>query len=321
MRYVTVAAAAALTVGVLAAPSLSSDRGQETEWIQATCEIEEGEPSESEGALHVRGETHHDVIYMDLGDGAGFQPVGSNTIVMDYDVSLKTGNGQSGGTFAADLPALGASFSGHFNGQIRAGMLTARAVGEGSGAMAGAKMKARIVQFVPSEAQLEWMCEGGEVAKAVTVFAHIRTANRADYQRTECVIATGPPAPSDPIEGVFVVRDLPYLGVLFDESGAQVGTNEGVVSLEQNADGSGWIRGTLEIRDAVMGEFDGSFAAIYENFEWAGRGEADGVGDHEGKRLTMDVRSFHPDVATCGPAPSAQGWIDGAQWDVSVKVK
>ena len=318
MRFTAVTAAVALLVGVLAAPSLSSDRGDEVEWIQATCKIEEGEESTRGGSQHVRGEKHHDTIYMNMGEG--YVRVGSNLIVMDYDVGA-SGNGRGGGTFAADLPALSAAFSGHFNGRIEAGMLTARAVGDGSGAMEGAKMKARIVQFVPSEEQLVWMCEGDEVAKAVSVSANIRPAKRVEYQRAECVTPTGGAAVNEVVDGVLTIRDLPYLGVLTDEAGNQTGTNTGLVDLDlDRTSGKGWIRGTLTIRDTIMGDFDGTFRARYRDFAWEGRGEAQGVDEDEGKRLKMDVASFVPDEAACGPAPQA-GWIDGAVWDVEVKIK
>lgn len=165
-----------LVVGVMAAPSVSADLEsadpvETVEWVQATCIVEHGDEVSDAGALFVQGEQHHDVVYMDL--GSGYVPVGTNLISMDYDVSLETGDGQGGGTFLAELPGLDASFSGHFNGLIRAGMLSARAVGDGSGAMAGAKLEGRIEQFSPTAEQLAWMCDGGEVHKAVKVTAQI----------------------------------------------------------------------------------------------------------------------------------------------------
>ena len=173
-RLATVAAAAILAAGVMAQPGLSEDGSEAVEWIQATCTVEQGEEASDAGALYVRGEKHHDTILMDLGEG--YVPVGTNLISMDYDVSLETGDGQGGGTFLADLPGLDSSFSGHFNGPIRAGMLTARAVGDGSGAMAGARLEGSIVQFSPTEEQLTWMCGGEAVHKAVKVSAQIRPA-------------------------------------------------------------------------------------------------------------------------------------------------
>jgi hypothetical protein len=159
-----------MMVGMVA--PATADSRVAVEWIQSTCRVEPGEQHTTNGALHMRGETHYDTIWMDLGEG--YVAVGSNLIVIDYDLSLNTLNGRGGGTFAADMPGLGSSFAGHFNGGIKGGMLTAQAVGEGSGAMAGAKMTARIVQFQPTAEQLTWLCNGGEVTKAVTVSALIR---------------------------------------------------------------------------------------------------------------------------------------------------
>ncbi len=170
MRLTVAAVAAAMVVGVVA--PASADGRVPVEWIQATCGIVGGDERMSGGALHVRGEAHDDVIWMNL--GAGYVMVGTNEIGFDYDVGLKTLNGRGGGTFLADLPGLGSSFTGHFNGGIKGGMLTAQAVGDGSGAMEGAKMKARIVQFQPSDEELGWLCDGGTVFKAVAVSALIR---------------------------------------------------------------------------------------------------------------------------------------------------
>jgi hypothetical protein len=170
MRLTVVALAAVMVVGVVA-PAAADERVA-VEWIQATCRVDPGDTTASGGALHVRGEGHHDVIWMDL--GSGYMAVGTNTISFNYDVSLATLNGRGGGTFLANMPALGSTFAGHFNGGIKGGLLTAQAVGDGGGAMAGAKMTARIVQFQPSSAQLGWLCDGGDVTKAVAVSALIR---------------------------------------------------------------------------------------------------------------------------------------------------
>jgi hypothetical protein len=173
-RRATAGVAAMLAIGVMAMPGLSADGEEAVEWVQATCTVEPGDESSDAGMLFVHGEKHHDTIYMDL--GSGYVPVGTNLISMDYDLSLETGDGQGGGTFLAELPGLDSSFSGHFNGDIRAGMLTARAVGDGSGAMAGAKLEGRIVQFSPTGEQLAWMCGGEDVNKAVKVTARILPA-------------------------------------------------------------------------------------------------------------------------------------------------
>jgi hypothetical protein len=160
-----------MAMGVVA--PASADSRIAVEWIQATCAVEDGVPHASGGALHMRGETHHDVIYMDPGEG--YVPVGSNLIVFNYDISLKTLNGRGGGTFLAALPAYESSFEGRFNGGIKNGMLRARAVGTGrGGAFDGARMTATITQFQPTGEHLEWMCGGADVVKAVAVSALIR---------------------------------------------------------------------------------------------------------------------------------------------------
>lgn len=171
LRLTIAAVAAVMAMGVLA--PASADSRVEVPWIQATCAVDPGVPHSSGGALHMRGETHHDVIYMDLGEG--YVAVGTNLISFNYDISLKTLNGRGGGTFLAVLPAYDTSFEGRFNGAIKNGMLTARAVGTGhGGAFDGARMTATITQFQPSEEQREWMCNGADVVKAVAVSALIR---------------------------------------------------------------------------------------------------------------------------------------------------
>lgn len=171
MTRLTVMAVALLVMLGVVAPASATDSRIAVDWIQATCQVDPGEQSINDGAMHVRGEMHYDTIWMDV-EPFGYVPVGTNLITFDYDVSLKTLNGRGGGTFFASLP--GSSFSGHFNGGIKGGMLTAQAVGDGSGLFDGAKMTALIVQFQPDDDQLEWLCDGGEVTKAVTVSALIR---------------------------------------------------------------------------------------------------------------------------------------------------
>jgi hypothetical protein len=166
----TIALVAVMTVAGVAAPA-SADEGIPVEWIQATCGVDPGDEWASRGAAHVRNEVHHDVIWKDVGEGQ-LAPVGTNEIRINYDISLKTFNGRGGGTFLAQLPDF--AFAGHFNGSIRSGLLTARAIGDGSGAMAGAKLEALIVQFQPTEDQLSWLCDGGTVYKAVSVSAVIK---------------------------------------------------------------------------------------------------------------------------------------------------
>lgn len=171
MRLAIAAVAAVMAVGVFA--PASADSRVAVDWIQATCLVDEGVSQASGGALHMRGETHHDVIYMNLGEG--YVPVGTNLIGFNYDISLKTGNGRGGGTFLAALPAFESSFEGRFNGGINGGMLTARAVGLGrGGAFDGARMTATILQFQPTDEQREWMCGDVNPDKAVAVSALIR---------------------------------------------------------------------------------------------------------------------------------------------------
>ncbi|MBT8166086.1 MAG: hypothetical protein HKO63_03105 [Acidimicrobiia bacterium] len=171
LRLTIAVVAAVMAVGVVA--PASADSRIAVEWIQATCSVDAVVPHQSGGALHMRGETHHDVIYMDLGEG--HVPVGTNLIVFNYDISLKTLNGRGGGTFLAALPAYETSFEGRFNGGIKNGMLTARAIGAGhGGAFDGARMTATITQFQPTLEQLGWMCDGADVVKTVAVSALIR---------------------------------------------------------------------------------------------------------------------------------------------------
>lgn len=170
MRKAIVMAMTALLVLALAVPvAAGGAEHMDASWLQATCDKSGGEATATGGSVHVRGELHGDVIYMDFGDG--YVAVGQNTILFDYDVSLKTMNGRGGGQFDVALGFLGvpAGFSGHFNGHIGPDGLRARAVGEGSGFFEGDRMTATIQQVPPES----WMCGGETVYKAVAVTATI----------------------------------------------------------------------------------------------------------------------------------------------------
>lgn len=167
-RAIVMVMAAVLALAMATPASASGAEHTEASWLQATCAVEGVEPAFTDGSMHVRGEVHHDVIYMDGGEG--YQAVGENTIVFDYDVSLTTLNGRGGGSFEVELYGLPApAFVGHFNGSIEAGLLTARANGKGGGAFAGDLLSASIRQIEP----FAWMCDGGTVYKAVAVTATI----------------------------------------------------------------------------------------------------------------------------------------------------
>jgi hypothetical protein len=150
-----------------------------------------------------------------------------------------------------------------------------------------------------------------------------------EYTRTECVLATGPPAVLERTgngDRVLHIRDFPYLGLLTDASGNLTGSNSGVVDIEVNdidvnpVRGTGSIRGTLAIRDAFIGDFDGTFSAPYKGGVWEGRGVATGIGDDAGKHLTLAVRGLDP-VGVCGDPPPGLSWADAAAWTVLVREK
>ena len=174
MRKAIVMAMVALLALTLAAPAASAKaEHMPASWLQATCAVSGGELALSGGSIHVRNELHSDVIYMNFGEG--YVAVGENAILFDYDVSLNTMNGRGGGQFDVALGFLPApaGFSGHFNGHIGPDGLRARAVGQGSGVFDGDWLKATIEQFQPTSEQLEWMCGGEMVYKAVAVTATI----------------------------------------------------------------------------------------------------------------------------------------------------
>ena len=176
MRKAIVMAMVAVLALTLAAPAVSAKaEHMPASWLQATCTIDPVPPTYAGGSMHVRGETHYDEIYMNF--GFGYVQVGENTIVFDYDLSLATFNGRGGGTFevSVDLnPYVPFAWtgSGHFNGQIKAGMLRARAVGHGTGDSEGDLLAATIRQIDPEDFE-DFMCEGGEVVKAVAVSGRI----------------------------------------------------------------------------------------------------------------------------------------------------
>jgi len=158
------------------------------------------------------------------------------------------------------------------------------------------------------------------MAAAVPVSA--APPNASTFARTECVIATGPPSVVNQTghdDQILHIRGFPYLGFLTDGDGDRTGVNSGLVSIDLNTnEGTGSIRGTLQIRDAVMGDFDGSFSAHYRDFVWQGRGAATGIGDSAGKLLKMRVGGLDP-VATCGDSPvPGLDWSDAGTWSVTI---
>jgi hypothetical protein len=141
----------------------------------------------------------------------------------------------------------------------------------------------------------------------------------AAFVRTECIIATGPPlvTQTGSDDHVLHIRDFPYLGFLSEGPG-QTGTNSGLVDIDLNlATGSGSIRGTLTVRDEVMGDFDGRFSGHYKDGAWVGRGAATGVNDDVGKLLKMELVGLDPEDV-CGDSPSPMGWADAARWEIVI---
>ncbi len=157
------------------------------------------------------------------------------------------------------------------------------------------------------------------VVAATALPAQAAPPDQAEFARTECVIATGPPRVVETTGQAVHIRDFPYLGFLTDGSGTPTGTNSGFVDIDLNlAEGTGSIRGTLTVRDAVMGDFDGRFSAHYKDFAWEGRGAARGVNGHAGKLFKMRVVGLVPGD-TCGPPIPGIGWSDAARWEVMIK--
>ena len=153
-----------------------------------------------------------------------------------------------------------------------------------------------------------------------TVPAAAAPAERVEFSRTECVyLDPNEPPPSIKFNKKMTVvhyRDFSYVGVLRDD-GIETGSNSGVVDVDLNLRrGTGSIRGTLAIRDQVMGDFDGRFSGNYESFAWTGRASAKGVGQDSGKLLKMSLEAISPTECPVheefGPAR------DGAIWTVSI---
>ncbi|MDH3470985.1 MAG: hypothetical protein OEM94_06680 [Acidimicrobiia bacterium] len=139
--------------------------------------------------------------------------------------------------------------------------------------------------------------------------------DKTEYSRTECVFATGPPGAVEMTgkdDMIWHIRDFPYVGFLTDD-GEPAGINSGLAAIDLNTkSGSGSIRGTLTVRDEVMGDFDGFFSGHYKDGEWQGRGSAGGVDDDAGKLLKVRLEGLDVE-ATCGAGAS-----DAARWEVEI---
>ncbi len=86
--------------------------------------------------------------------------IGENTIVSNSEINTETGEGHAFGTFSGFFSALGGGFDGTWTGKI-SGFLTTdfqfhgRAVGKGTGELAGQKQKLILRAVAPEEVPLE----------------------------------------------------------------------------------------------------------------------------------------------------------------------
>ncbi len=141
-------------------------------------------------------------------------------------------------------------------------------------------------------------------------------ADGAEYSLTECVYPDGP-STEPAIRGNLVrYRDLAYVGIL-SSNGATTGVNRGVVDIDLNQDtGVGTIKGTMAVRDDVLGEFEGRFQGNYQRGVWQGKGWATGVGRSAGKLLKVDLTAFDP--SRCPTHGDYGAAMDAAEWSVVI---
>jgi hypothetical protein len=137
------------------------------------------------------------------------------------------------------------------------------------------------------------------------------------YSRTECVYSAGPPGAGSTTEGNLIrYRNLPYVGILTDD-GDELGINRGAVDIDLNREtGTGTIRGSLAIRDRMLGYFDGHFEGEYRGGMWEAQGSASGRDRNLNQILTVDAVAFDP--SECPAHPDYGVAIDAAVWSIFI---
>lgn len=155
----------AVIVGLLMAPAAARAKATTIAVVGVERSVSVGAPERawfSDGILHVRGQpAENEFIGTCGGESCTFRV----PFVLNVNVNPATGNGTAWGTweYVADGVdyAWGdrvGSFAGTFSGQIRAGVVSIRAVSEGTGDFAG--MKLRATGLVPPPPETDHPIQG-----------------------------------------------------------------------------------------------------------------------------------------------------------------
>ena len=142
MKRFTMPLLAATLAVAMAAPALATAAKTEVTGVETICDVVPGDSWVSDGILHARGDIFTTIVQSDdvLLDGV-------NTVVFNANINLATGDGTGHGTFSLALNAVNGTWEGSFTLKFSGGLFTGRAVGHGTGDLAGQQFKVQLSQF------------------------------------------------------------------------------------------------------------------------------------------------------------------------------
>jgi hypothetical protein len=115
-----------------------------------TCEVSPGsEHSGQDGIVHVHNRTFTDIVR-----SKDQQIAGVNKPVLDLEFNPADGTGSVHGRFTLQPDKAGGAWEGHMTGEIRNGLVNAKGLARGNGALDGSVMRVdfRQVEKLPGEA-------------------------------------------------------------------------------------------------------------------------------------------------------------------------
>jgi hypothetical protein len=117
--------------------------------IATTCDVKPGsEAPGDKGTLHVKGQAFTDIV-----ESSDARIAGVNTPTLDIVIDPASGKGELSGSFVWKPKAGDGTWEGMMEGQIREGLVTARGVACGSGALEGLSLRVDFQQVRESQGQ------------------------------------------------------------------------------------------------------------------------------------------------------------------------